>query len=283
MKVIAESGSTRTEWALVEDNQLIQSAFTEGLNPFFQTRREISRSVRLGLPEIFFKKKLEQVHYYGAGCSSLEKKNILGASLVAQFKTPIQVESDLLAAARGLFKCDAGIACILDTGSNSCFYDGKIIVRNVRSGGYILGDEGSGAALGRMFLSDVLKRLAPAEIAEAFFHKFRIHADDVMESVYNRPFPNRFLATVPYFLDDYLRHSYVQELIHTNLRSFFTRSVCQYDYRNYPIRFVGALAYHYADFVREVAGEFGIKLDVIEKTPMKGLIEFHAMNIGEDP
>ena len=95
--------------------------------------------MRLGLPEHFFKRKLEQVYYYGAGCTSYEKKNVLGASLVAQFKTPIQVESDLLAAARGLFKCEAGIACILGTGSNSCFYDGKIVVKNVRAGGYILG------------------------------------------------------------------------------------------------------------------------------------------------
>lgn len=101
------------------------ACFHRRVKSFFQTRREISRSVRLGLPEIFFKKKLEQVYYYGAGCTSYEKKNILGASLVAQFKTPIQVESDLLAAARGLFKCEAGIACILGTGSNSCFYDGK--------------------------------------------------------------------------------------------------------------------------------------------------------------
>lgn len=160
MKLIAESGSTRTEWALVEDNHLVQRVFTEGLNPFFQTRREISRSVRLGLPESFFKRKLEQVYYYGAGCTSYEKKNVLGASLVAQFKTPIQVESDLLAAARGLFKCDAGIACILGTGSNSCFYDGKIIFKNVKAAGYILGDEGSGAVLGKLFLSDVLKGLA---------------------------------------------------------------------------------------------------------------------------
>ena len=155
MKLIAESGSTRTEWALVEDNHLIQRVFTEGLNPFFQTRREISRSVRLGLPEIFFKRKLEQVYcYWSRICTSYEKKNILGASLVAQFKTPIQVESDLLAAARGLFKCEAGIACILGTGSNSCFYDGKMVVKNVKAGGYILGDEGSGAVLGKMFLSD---------------------------------------------------------------------------------------------------------------------------------
>ena len=180
MKLIAESGSTRTEWALVEDNHLIQRVFTEGLNPFFQTRREISRSVRLGLPDIFFKKKLEQVYYYGAGCTSYEKKNILGASLVAQFKTPIQVESDLLAAARGLFKCEAGIACILGTGSNSCFYDGKIVVKNVKAGGYILGDEGSGAVLGKMFLSDVLKGLAPKDVMADFFEKFRISSNEVM-------------------------------------------------------------------------------------------------------
>ena len=281
MKLIAESGSTRTEWALVEDNHLVQRVFTEGLNPFFQTRREISRSVRLGLPESFFKKKLDQVYYYGAGCSSYEKKNILGASLVAQFKTPIQVESDLLAAARGLFKCEAGIACILGTGSNSCFYDGKIIVKNVKAAGYILGDEGSGAVLGKLFLAYLLKGLAPKELANEFHEKFRISVNDVMESVYNLPFPNRFLGTIAYFLGDYMDNEYVYNLLTNNLRSFFNRNVCQYDYINYPIRFVGSLAYAYPDILQEVAQEFGVEIDVIEETPMNGLIEFHSMNIEE--
>lgn len=281
MKLIAESGSTRTEWALVEDNHLVQRVFTEGLNPFFQTRREISRSVRLGLPESFFKKKLDQVYYYGAGCSSYEKKNILGASLVAQFKTPIQVESDLLAAARGLFKCEAGIACILGTGSNSCFYDGKIIVKNVKAAGYILGDEGSGAVLGKLFLADLLKGLAPKELANEFHEKFRISVNDVMESVYNLPFPNRFLGTIAYFLGDYMDNEYVYNLLTNNLRSFFNRNVCQYDYINYPIRFVGSLAYAYPDILQEVAQEFGVEIDVIEEPPMNGLIEFHSMNIEE--
>ena len=281
MKLIAESGSTRKEWALVEDNHLVQRVFTEGLNPFFQTRREISRSVRLGLPESFFKKKLDQVYYYGAGCSSYEKKNILGASLVAQFKTPIQVESDLLAAARGLFKCEAGIACILGTGSNSCFYDGKIIVKNVKAAGYILGDEGSGAVLGKLFLADLLKGLAPKELANEFHEKFRISVNDVMESVYNLPFPNRFLGTIAYFLGDYMDNEYVYNLLTNNLRSFFNRNICQYDYINYPIRFVGSLAYAYPDILQEVAQEFGVEIDVIEETPMNGLIEFHSMNIEE--
>lgn len=281
MKLIAESSSTKTEWALVEDNHLIHRAFSEGLNPFFQTRREISRSVRLGLPEYFFKKKLEQVYFYGAGCTSYEKKNMLGASLVAQFKTPIQVESDLLAAARGLFQCEAGIACIMGTGSNSCFYDGKIIVKNVTAGGYILGDEGSGANLGKMFLSDAFKGIAPKDLTTAFYDKFRISQNDAMESVYVRPFPNRFLATIAYFLSDYMDNEYAHGLMVRNLRSFFTRNVCQYDYQNYPIRFVGALAHLHADLLREVAREYGIELEVIESSPMNGLIEFHSLIIDE--
>ncbi len=281
MKLIAESGSTRTEWALVEDNHIVNKVFTEGLNPFFQTRREISRSVRLGLPEFFFKKKLEQVYYYGAGCTSHEKKNIMGASLVAQFKTPIQVESDLLAAARGLFKCESGIACILGTGSNSCFYDGKIIVKNVKAAGYILGDEGSGAALGKIFLSDALKGLAPQQLTADFYEKLRITPNEAMESVYNRPFPNRFLATISYFLADYLDNEYVYNILVRNLNDFFIRSVCQYDYKNYPIRFVGSIAYTYSDILRTVASDYGVDLDVIEETPMAGLVEFHSMNIEE--
>lgn len=281
MKLIAETGSTRTEWALTEGRQLINSLFTDGINPFFQTRREISRSVRLGLPEEFFKKKLEQVYYYGAGCSSEEKKKIIRASLVAQFKTPVQVESDLLAAARGLFLREAGIACILGTGSNSCFYDGATILKNVRSGGYILGDEGSGAAMGRVFMSDVLKGIAPAELTEDFFDKFRITSDDIMDLVYNRPFPNRFLATVAYFLTDHQESDYACQVIRDNLQKFFARNICQYDYSNYSIRFVGSWAHHCADFLYDVAQEFGVMIDMIEETPMKGLIEFHATEPAE--
>ncbi len=279
MKLIAESSSTRTEWALVEDNRVIQREFTEGLNPYFQSRKDISRSVRLGLPDIFFKKKLEQVYYYGAGCGNNDKKNIVGASLVAQFKTPIQVESDLLGAARSLFKCESGIACILGTGSNSCFYDGKIIVKNVRAAGYILGDEGSGAVLGRMFLSDVLKGLAPKYIATDFFDKFRITPDDVMESVYDLPFPNRFLSTISYFLADYIEDDYVYSLLTNNLKSYFIRSICQYDYKNYPIRFVGSVANTYSDLLRQVGRGFGVEIDVINESLIDGLVEFHSLNI----
>ena len=150
MKIIADSSASRTEWALVDGATVVEHAFTKGLNPFFHTRRDISHSIRLELPEAFFKRRWERIHFYGAGCTSPEKKKIVEASLVAQFKTPVTVESDLLGAARGLLINEAGIACILGSGSNSCYYDGRAIVKNVRSLGYILGDEGSAAISQRL-------------------------------------------------------------------------------------------------------------------------------------
>ncbi len=276
MKLIAESGSTRTEWALVDGDYIVEHVFTEGINPFFQSRREISRSVRLELPDSFFKKRFEQVFFYGAGCSSEDKKSILGASLVAQFKSPIQVESDLLAAARGLLQNEPGIACILGTGSNSCFYDGDKIVKHVQSLGYVLGDEGSGAVMGKKFLADCLKELAPKQLIEAFYDKFRITSDDALEYVYNRTFPNRFLSTFSYFLFEHLNDDYVYNLVCQNFREFFVRNVMQYDYLNNPIHFVGSVAYNYSDVLREVAKELGFGIEKIVETPMAGLIDFHT-------
>ncbi|WP_085537133.1 hypothetical protein [Massilibacteroides vaginae] len=275
MKLIAESGSTRAEWVLVDQDIVLQRVFTEGINPFFQNRREISRAVRLNLPEAFFKRKLEHVYFYGAGCNSEEKKGILSASLVAQFKSPITVESDLLAAARGLFKNEPGIACILGAGSNSCFYNGTDIVKNVRPAGYILGDEGGESVLGKRFLADALKDLAPIGLTMDFYDKFRITADNVMDSVYNASFPNRFLATISYFLAGYLDNDYVYGLFTDNLRSYFTRCVCQYNYERYPIRFVGSFASKHADILEEVAREYDIEIDLILESPMSGLIEYH--------
>ena len=161
MTLIVVSGSRHTDWVFVEDGKIVEKARTEGLNPYFQTRKEISRSVRLGLPEEYFHRKLQKIYYYGAGCSNESKKKVVSTSIISQFKTPTFVESDLLAAARGMCLDKPGIACILDTGSNSCFYNGEEIEKNVHPGGFILGDEGSGSAMGKAFLSDVLNDWHP--------------------------------------------------------------------------------------------------------------------------
>ena len=282
MILIADSGSTKTDWCVVGQGQLVRQIVTKGMNPFFQSEEEIENEIATALIPHLETNVLDAVYFYGAGCVP-DKVPMMHNALSTHLNTKngIEVNTDMLAVARGLCGHKPGIACIMGTGSNSCFYNGKIIVKNVRAGGYILGDEGSGAVLGKHFLSDVLKGLAPKDIMADFFEKFRISPNEVMESVYNRPFPNRFLSTISYFLADYTSDDYVYDLITTNLRNFFIRNVCQYDYKNYPIRFVGSLAYSYAKILREVANEFDIELDIIEETPMNGLIDFHSLNIEE--
>ncbi|MFR9166108.1 MAG: hypothetical protein ACLVKO_07805 [Dysgonomonas sp.] len=276
MKLIAESGSTKTEWCLLEGNYVVEHTFTDGINPFFQTRREISRCVRLQLPDKFFTRKLDEIYFYGAGCTSEEKKNIVKASLIAQFRVPTQINTDLLAAARSLFGTEPGIACILGTGSNSCFYDGTDIVKNVKSLGYILGDEGSGAVLGKVFLSDCLKDLAPADITKQFYDIYRISSNDVLDLVYNKPFPNRFLSTLSFFLSEHIDNEYVYDLIYKNIKRFFTRNVLQYDFMNYPVAFVGSVAHNYSEILLEVAKEFHIDISEIVESPMLGLVKYHV-------
>ena len=279
MKLIAESGSTKTEWCLIEGGYVIDHAFTDGINPYFQTRREISRCIRLQLSDKFFSRKIEEIYFYGAGCTTEEKKNIVKASIIAQFRVSSHIYSDLLAAARSLFKNDPGIACILGTGSNSCFYDGTNIVSNVRSLGYILGDEGSGAVLGKTFLSDCLKGLASPEITQNFFDIYRIKAEDVLDLVYNRPFPNRFLSTLSFFLANYLDNDYVYSLVYNNIKNFFTRNLLQYDYQNHPISFAGSVAHNYSPILLKVANEFAIEIQEVVESTMTGLVKYHSQHI----
>lgn len=275
MKIIADSSSTRTEWALVDGDTIVEHAFTQGLNPYFQSRRDISHSIRLEIPDAFFKRRWSHIYFYGAGCANLDKRKIMEASLIAQFKTPATVESDLLGAARGLLVRERGIACILGTGSNSCLYDGSQIVKSVRSAGFILGDEGSGAQLGKMFVSDCLKNIAPVELKEEFYARFGINPDAIMNVVYTQPFPNRSLSTYSFFLAKHLDNDYVVDLITRNIRAFFDRNIVQYDYQNEPIAFVGLVAYTYADILKGIAAEFGVEINKIVRNSMPGLLDYH--------
>lgn len=276
MKIIAESSSTRTEWALVENGNVVEHAFTMGLNPYFMSRREISHTVRLELPEVFFKRRWEHVFFYGAGCANKEKNKIMESSLVAQFKTPVTVESDLLGAARGLLVRTQGLACILGTGSNSCFYDGNEIVKNVKPLGYILGDEGSNAYMGKHFIADVLKELAPKDLITAFYDKYQLSLNTLMDQVYTNSLPNRSLAQYAFFLREHLDSEYVYSLVYNSLMQFFKRNISQYDYRDYPLSFVGSTCVMYEDVLRRVADDFGASIKKISKYSMPGLVEFHS-------
>ena len=274
--LIAESSTTRTEWALVDNGEVLEHAYTAGLNPFFKTRREISHSIRLELPSEFFKRRWGHVYFYGAGCSGPEKNKIIESSLVAQFKTPVTVNSDLLGAARGLLVRESGLACILGTGSNSCMYDGNEIVKNVPALGFILGDEGSGAALGRVFLGDALKGLAPQELTDAFFDKYKVTRAEVLDAVLNNPAATRNLRSYSFFLSEHLDSPYVHDLIVGEFRRFFERNVAQYDYKKYPVSFVGSIATTYSDILLEVANDFGATVKKILLSSMPGLVAYHS-------
>lgn len=278
MKVIAESSSTRTEWTLTDGTEVLCHAITGGLNPYFQTRREISHCIRLELPSEFFKRRWEHVHYYGAGCANQEKCKLMEQSLVAQFKTPVTVESNLLAAARGLFVREPGLACIIGTGTNSCTYDGEKIIKNVRSLGFILGDEGGGSYMGKRFISDCLKGLAPKDLTGAFFDEFNIRVDDVMDKVYTGSLVPVVLANYSNFLAHHTDNPYVYRLIYDGFMDFFRRNLVSYDYKKHNVAVVGRIATRFEPILRKAAEDFGVSLSKVIESSMPGLVQYHAQD-----
>lgn len=276
-KVIAESSSTHSEWSLIDGNNVVAHAIISGINPYFLTRREISHIIRLELPREFFKRRWDKVLFYGAGCSTPERKKIVELSLVAQFKTPVTVDSDLVGAAHGLLQHDAGLACILGTGSNSCFYDGEKITKSVTSGGFILGDEGSGSSMGRIFLSDVLKNIAPRDLIEEFYAVNKITTADVMDSVYNNPHANHNLHNYSFFLADHLDNEYARDLVTNEIKRFFDRNLCQYEYKDYPICFVGSVATRYSEILLQLAYSYNMNVKKIVSESMPGLVAYHSV------
>lgn len=277
MKIIADSSASRTEWALVDGASVVEHAFTKGLNPFFQTRRDISHSIRLDLPEAFLKRRWEHIYFYGAGCIGQEKKKIVESSLIAQFKSPVTVESDLLGAARGLLVTEPGLACILGSGSNSCYYDGKEVVKNVRSLGFVLGDEGSASYMGKLFVGDCLKNIAPENLRNAFYEYIKQTPDEIMYSIYNNNLPGNTLSVYSRFLQDKLDIDYVYNLVYTSIDAFFTRNVVQYNYAGKTVCFVGSNACAYSDVLVEVARKYGITIHKILPSSMPGLVKYHSI------
>lgn len=188
----------------------------------------------------------------------------------------MEVNTDMLAAARGLCGHDSGIACIMGTGSNSCYYDGKSIVTNVSPLGFILGDEGSGSCLGKLLVGDILKNQMTPELKEKFLKQFDLTPADIIDRVYRKPFPNRFLASLSPFLAQNLGEPCVRALVLNSFKAFLKRNVMQYeDYQHQKVHFIGSVAFYYKEVLAEAAKEMGIQLGAIIKSPMEGLIKYH--------
>ncbi|MBN2597543.1 MAG: ATPase [Marinifilaceae bacterium] len=246
---------------------------TLGINPYHQNTNSIIKIIS-SLDDFG---SVTQIFFYGAGCAVDDKKQIIKDSLLQIFPDAnCEINSDVLAAARSVCGKEKGIACIIGTGSNSCLYDGENIEHNVPPLGYILGDEGSGAVMGKKLLADILKNLAPEEIKSAFYQKYNLEYADIINKVYKEEAPSRFLAQFTVFLSENIQSLYISELVKKSFGEFFERNIKQYNnHINLPIHFIGSIAYYFKNELEMVATETGLRLGKIEQSPLEGLIQYH--------
>lgn len=272
MKITADSGSTKTTWLLTDNDGASTTITTQGINPFHQSMEDIRDIIYHELVSLDGFPNTDQVaeiYFYGAGCTKELSPRL--ATLLHDFfhkATTVEVGSDLLGAAKALFGNEEGIACILGTGANSCFYDGEKIVANVSPMGYILGDEGSGAFLGKTFINLLYKGKHDAE-KDAFEKHFGITQADIIEHVYRKPMPNRFLASFAPYIKSISDTPWVKEMLIDSFRLFFRRNVAHYDRAAYPCSFVGSIAHSFEDELREAAKKEGFHVGKIMKAPIE--------------
>ena len=278
MILLADSGSTKTDWGLVENGKLVKRLRTSGMNPFQMSEEAITEEIKTHLVPELPGTVLDEVHFYGAGCTK-EKQPIVERALRANLTIngECEVASDMLGAARGICGHKPGIACILGTGSNSCSYDGKNLVKNVSPLGFILGDEGSGAVLGKLLVGDVLKNQMPEAITKRFFETYKLTSAEIIDHVYRQPKPNTFLASFVPFLEENIDEPKIYNLVKESFRSFLRRNVMQYDgWQTLPIGFNGSIAKIYKKPLLEALEEEGMHLGRIIQAPMEAMVEYHV-------
>lgn len=276
--LIADSGSTKTDWCLIEKNGDTKTVQTIGINPYQMDYASIKDVLDKELYPFINPDAVKEIYFYGSGCSTVRKCQTLENVLHEFFGKAnlIEVHHDMLGAARALCGKSAGIACILGTGSNSCYYDGNDIVENVESLGYFFGDEGSGAHLGKKLLTDYFHKKIPAEILDSFCERFNPSVESILDAVYNKPRPSRFLASFSPFLLENISHPYVKNLISSSFDEFFAKTVSQYsNFKQLKVSFIGSVAYYFNDILKESAAKAGITTDKFYRSAIEGLIDFH--------
>jgi N-acetylglucosamine kinase-like BadF-type ATPase len=278
MVLIADSGSTKTTWALIDKGELKTTIQTPGLNPYFHTSETIEATLRADLAPNLSCDFIKEIHFYGAGCSTENNNNMLKESMRVFFrKADIFIYHDILGAARALFGKKTGVACILGTGCNSCYYDGNEVESKVSSLGYLFGDEGAGSNLGKTFMEKYLKNKLPEDIRKEFDAVYKFTLEDILNSIYNRPFPNRWLASFSEFIAPRQDHPFIYQLVKRSFNSFIEEQISHYDnHRDVPVSFVGSIAFFYKDILLEVAKEKGISVETIMRSPLEGLIAYHT-------
>lgn len=276
MILIAESGSTKTEWRIIDSKQNVFHARSGGINPYYLDAAGILEVMRMGLIE-YIDAPIKEVYFYGAGCSSARNKQTIRDCFMQLFpNSKIEVNHDMLAAARSLCGIEKGIACILGTGSNSCLYDGIGIIENVRSLGYILGDEGSGNYLGKQFLTHYFKKELPEDIKNQFDDEFGLEPPDILNNIYHHHMPILYLSSFSKFIHKFLGDPMIYQMVYDAFKRFLELNVMKYtDYKNVPVHFTGSVAFHYEDILRKVGDELEINIKDIVVGPIDGLTQYH--------
>lgn len=278
MIIIADGGSTKTNWCLLDDSNKKIYFNTEGYNPYFVDSEYIVNSLRKGLPNDLPFDEIKEVNYYGAGVHNEEKAEIVIKAIQEVFpKAQVEVGHDLLAAARALLGTESGFAAILGTGTNSCIYDGHDITYNIDSCAYILGDEGSGSYIGKKLLTDYIRDLMPQDVRKVFYETYKITPDEIMDTVYTKPLANRFCASFSKFVyDNNVNIEYTRAIVDDAFEAFFKNLVSKYpNYQEYTFNCIGSVGYNFRNVLEEKAIQYGMKVGKILRSPIDDLVQFH--------
>ncbi len=277
IKLIADSGSTKTEWCLI-DGKKKKIFYTQGLSPYFLTSQQIQKIIGQELQSKMKKVEPAEIYFYGTGCSNPDNVKLVKKAMQKGFPgAKVFVDHDLTGAAKALCGKEKGIACILGTGSNSCYYNGKRIVKNSPGLGYVLGDEGSGAYLGRKVIQYFLYNTFDEDLMDRFVAKFKTNSYEILEAVYKKPLPNRYLASFAIFLAENRGHYMIENIIEDGFNDFFFNHI--YKYREswtLPINFIGSVAFGFKDVLYEMCNTYELQLGKVLKKPMDGLIKYHS-------
>lgn len=278
MILIADCGGTKADWCVVDGLEVLRRVKTPGMNVAVASKNDIETWLAADvMPQLPERALIRRVYFYGAGCLGSAVESVKDCLQQLFPDAAVKVTTDLLGAARALCGDNAGIACIMGTGSNTCFYDGHEITCHVPALGYILGDEGSGAVLGRLLLSDMFKNQLPASLREKFLARYLLTVEDVVERIYRQPGANRFLASFTPFLLEHIEEPAIHRLVLNNFKVFFLRNITQYaDYRNYRINVTGSVGWYFRDVLKEAADSMDCSLGRVLESPMHGLIEYHC-------
>jgi len=277
IQLIADSGSTKAAWCLL-DGKKKKKIVTQGISPYFLSSLQIQEILEKELLPVLKGIQPDIIHYYGTGCSNPANIKTVKQALKKVFPmAKINVDHDLMGAAKALCGDEKGVACILGTGSNSCYYNGKKIVNNSPGLGFILGDEGSGAYLGKKVIQYYMYKTFDPELMDRFNEKYNTNAVEILDAVYKQPMANRYLANFTEFLVENRGHFMIENIIEDSLNDFFFTHICKYrESWTLPIHFIGSVAYGFKDIVKEMCHSYELQLGKVLQQPMDGLIKYHG-------